>query len=126
MSTKRRTLVRKVKDIAAGWEQHASDATFGGMTLTQFNNKVKPSLDARDESTSLKLQRRAKRGEIVSADATSRLAARMVAKAVEGDPSHGPDSALLAAMGFVPDSLKKSGKTNRSNGNGNGNGQPHP
>ena len=125
MSTKRRSLVQKVKDIAAAWEEHAPDATFGGMTLTQFNNKVKASLDARAESTSLKLQRRAKRGEIVSSDATSRFAARMVVNAVEGDPAHGPDSALLAGMGFVPDSLKKSGKTNRSNGNGNGNGQPH-
>ena len=53
------------------------------------------------------------------------IATRMVVKAVEGDPAHGPDSALVAAMGFVPDSLKRSGKTNRSNGNGNGNGQPH-
>ena len=125
MSTKRRSLAQKVKDIAAAWEQHAPDVTFGGMTLTQFNNKVKPSLDARDESQALKLQRRAKRGEIVTADAATRLAARMVVKAVEGDPAHGPDSALVAAMGFVPDSLKRSGKTNRSNGNGNGNGQPH-
>ena len=43
-----------------------------------------------------------------------------------GDPSYGSDSPLYGAAGFVTDSLRASGKTNRTNGNGNGNGQPHP
>jgi len=34
--------------IIGGWEEHAADATFGGLTLTQYKTKVKSSFDARD------------------------------------------------------------------------------
>ena len=29
--------------LIAGWEEHAADATFGGLTLQQFKTKLKPS-----------------------------------------------------------------------------------
>src|SRR5437870_2164841 len=112
MSGKSRPLVRKVSEMVTAWEEHAADATFAGMTLPQFKNKVKGSLDARTASQSLKSERGAKRTEIAQADAVTRLACTQVAGAVVGDPEHGPDSPLYAKMGYVTISLRSSGKTN--------------
>ena len=123
MPRKSRNPVTRAQTIADAWEQFAPDATFAGMTLTQYRNRTKPSFDVRDEHSALRAQQRGKREEILGADDITRLANKQVAAAVRADPTHGSDSPLLAAMDYVTDSMKKSGKTNR---NGNGNGQPHP
>ena len=36
-----------IESLLAGWEEHAPNTTFGGKTLPQFKQAVKPSLDAR-------------------------------------------------------------------------------
>jgi len=42
--------------VIAGWDEHADEATFSGLTLAQFKLKVKPSLDARIEIEVLERQ----------------------------------------------------------------------
>jgi hypothetical protein len=37
----------RITNVTFAWEQLAADETLAGMTLAQFKNKVKPSLDAR-------------------------------------------------------------------------------
>ena len=106
--------------IAKAWEDHASDATFAGMSLSRFRTTVQPSDDTREALTSITGQRRAKRDERMAADRTSKDAIQRVVNHVKADPDHGPDSPLLAAMGYVTLSNRKSGKTNKKNGNGNG------
>ena len=110
--------------VATAWNDHAADAEFAGMTLAQFRTATKASSDTRDALVSLTAQRRAKRDERDSVDAVSRDAVQRVVAAVRSDPDHGPDSPLLAAMGYVTRSARKTGKTNKTNGNGqvNGNG----
>ena len=108
--------------VATAWDDHAADAEFAGMTLTQFRTATKASSDTRDALVSLTAQRRAKRDERDSVDAASRDAVQRVVAAVRSDPDHGPDSPLLAAMGYVTRSARKTGKTNKTNGNGQANG----
>ena len=104
--------------IATAWADHAADSTFAGMTLQQYRNAIKPSLDTRDALVSLTAQSRAKRDERGLTDASTRDAMQRVVAAVKADPEHGMDSPLLAAMGYVTRSTRKSGKTNKPNNHG--------
>ena len=110
--------------VATAWNDHAPDVEFAGMTLAQFRTATKASSDTRDALVSLVAQRRAKQDERNSVDLASRDTVQRVVAAVRSDPDHGPDSPLLAAMGYVTRSARKTGKTNKTNGNGpvNGNG----
>jgi hypothetical protein len=123
---KRLNTAQKAEAIANAWEDHAPDAKFAGMTVTQFRNATKPSTDGRSQKASLRSQLRGSIEQVVTSDAGTRKTNNQVVSAIRGDPSFGPDSPLYAAAGFVTDSLRKSGKTNKKNGNGNGNGQPQP
>ncbi len=114
----------RAKTIGDAWESIASTATLAGKTLAQYRNTVSASQDLRDELDALIAQVRGKREEIIAADAVTRDLNKKVVAAVRADPAHGSDSPLLAAMDYVTDSERKSGKTNKKNGNGNGNGQP--
>ena len=100
--------------VATAWNDHAPTAQFAGMTLAQFQTATKTSADTRDAVTSLTAQRRAKQDERNAADAANRNAIQMVVGAVRSDQAHGPDSPLLAAMGYVTRSARKTGKTNKS------------
>ena len=42
-----------INALIKGWEKHAADATFSGLTLAQFKTKVKASLDTRVEIENL-------------------------------------------------------------------------
>jgi len=120
MSKKNRNVAVKVQMIADAWESLAADATFAGMTLTQFRNRVKPSLDLREELAAMDSQRTAKAEQRDDADRASLQVVQMVANAVKGDPNYGPDHPLLQSMGYVRKSARWSGLTRKSNGNGNG------
>jgi len=100
--------------VSTAWNDHAPDAQFSGMTMAQFQAKTQASTDTRDAVTSLTAQRRAKMDELNAADAASRNAIQMVVGAVRSDPANGPDSPLLAAMGYVTRSARKTGKTNKN------------
>ena len=117
-----RRTAERLQQIATGWETLAPSATFGGMTLAQFRNRVKPSLDSRDELATIHSQRTAKIDERVDADRASLDAAELVVNAVKGDPNYGPDHPILESMGYVRKSARRSGLTKKSNGNGNGAG----
>ena len=110
--------------VATAWNDHAADAEFAGMTLAQFRTATKASADTRDALVSLSAQRRAKRDERDSVDLASRDTIQRVVAAVKSDPDQGLDSPLLAAMGYVTRSARKTGKTNKTSANGqvNGNG----
>jgi hypothetical protein len=110
--------------VATAWNDHAPDAEFAGMTLAQFRAATKASWDTRDALVSLVAQHRAKQDERNSVDLASRDTVQRVVAAVRSDPDYGSDSPLLAAMGYVTRSARKTGKTNKTNGNGqvNGNG----
>src|SRR5438552_828290 len=96
-----KNIANKADVIASAWESIAPNDSFGGMTLAQYRNKAKASSDVREVLTSLETQRRAKLDERTDADTMCRSATDLVVNAVRGDPNHGPDSSLLAAMGYT-------------------------
>ena len=77
------------------------------MTLARFKAAVQPSLAARDEVASLDGQRPVSLNKRAAADQDSNDTMLMVVNAVKGDPDHGEDSALYAAMGYVRKSERR-------------------
>ena|ERR1019366_9544125 len=104
--------------IATAWGANAASDKFAGMTLAQFRAATQPSSDVRDTLVSLKSQQQASRGSRRTADAASRDAVQNVVNSVKSDPDHGADSPLLAAMGYVTRSARKTGKTNKATTHG--------
>src|SRR5436190_12606427 len=98
-----------------GWQEHAADATFAGLTLAQFKAKLKPSLDARAAIESLERQLDGTRVDRDNADVVSEEIANNVVNSVKGDPNFGENSALYASFGYVRKDDRKSGLTRAAN-----------
>ena len=97
--------------VIAGWEEHAADASFSGLTLAQFKTKVKPSLDARAVIEDLDRQLDGARVDRKNADVTSVEVAANVVNSVKGDNNFGENSALYASFGYIRKDDRKSGLT---------------
>ena len=113
--TNPKAISNRINGIIAGWEQHAPESTFGGLTLTQYKTKVKPSLEARDEVSGLTVQLNAARVERNNADVSSEEITNNVVNSVKGDPTHGENSALYASFGYIRKDHRKSGLTRATN-----------
>jgi hypothetical protein len=83
------------------------------MTLAEFRAAVQPSIDERSAIASLEALRSAAVARKNAADAASRAAIFAVANAVRADSAHGPDGALYRALGYVPQSERRSGLTRK-------------
>jgi hypothetical protein len=103
----------RLNAIVTAWNDHAATHTFGGMTLAQFKEAIKPSFDARDVIADLEKQIGAAQNTRNDADATSSAKAKLVINGVVGDPAFGPDSSLYEAMGYVRESERKTGLTRK-------------
>ncbi len=101
--------------VIAGWEEHAADASFSGLTLAQFKTKVKPSLDARAAVEDLNRQLDGARVDRKNADVTSVEVAANVVNSVKGDTNFGENSALYASFGYIRKDDRKSGLTRIAN-----------
>jgi hypothetical protein len=101
--------------VTDGWEEHAADATFAGLTLAQFKAKVKPSLDARAAIETAERQLDGARVDRDNADVVSEEIANNVVNSVKGDPSFGENSALYASFGYIRKDDRKSGLTRAAN-----------
>src|SRR4051794_35499486 len=100
-----------INAVIDGWEEHAADATFSGLTLAQFKAKVKTSLDTRAEIETLSRQLDGVRVDRDNADITSEEITNHVVNSVKGDSSFGENSALYASFGYVRKDDRKSGLT---------------
>ena len=83
------------------------------MTVEQFNEKVKPSLDTREELTTLRSQTTDSRLNRHDADTASMELAQFVVSSVKGDPEEGENSGLYAEMGYTPKADRRSGLTRK-------------
>ena len=99
----------KIDRVTNAWETLRADKPFAAMSLTQFKNKVKGSLDARAKIAGLESQLTAALNERDDADQASNEALQFVVKAVKGDPVEGEDGELYEAMGYVRKSERRSG-----------------
>lgn len=103
----------KLDRMIKAWETLAPDETFAGMTLPQFKAAVQPSYTARDEIAALEAQVNGKLAQRDVSDKVSVQKAQAVVNAVLASETHGPDSALYESFGYVRQSEKKSGLTQR-------------
>lgn len=103
-----------INEITDAWEELAPDKSFGGMTLAEFQAKVKPSLDSRKKLSGAKDQRINAQSDRTKNDEASRSALLLVVNAIKGDPTEGEDSALYEACGYVPKSKRKSGLSRKA------------
>lgn len=100
---------KKINDIIKAWSRFAPAKTFGGMTLVQFKDKVKASLDSREIITQLETDIDTEQTNRDTADMASLFAASLVVNSVKGDPEHGEDSPLYEAIGYIRKSARKTG-----------------
>jgi hypothetical protein len=98
-----------INDVAKAWEEIAKDAVLAEMTLAQFKNKVKASLDYRAEIESLERQLNAARYNRDLADVVSNAECLLVVGGVKTHREHGENSALYKAIGYVPKDERKNG-----------------
>ena len=103
-----------IDDVSKAWEEIAKDTTFADMTLTQFKNKVKPSVDYRTEIATLELQLIAARYNRDLADIVSNQECLLVVGSVKTHREHGENSALYKTMGYVPKDERKNGLVRQS------------
>ena len=106
---KQKTVFDQIKTTSKAWKELRGKKSFAEMSLEQFNLKVKPSLDARDEIADLRVQIKDAIARRNTADQVSNAACVDVGRAVAGDKSEGPDSPFYKALGYVPTSERKSG-----------------
>jgi hypothetical protein len=115
MATNVKGIGEHLNAVIDGWEEHAADATFAGLTLAQFKAKLKPSLDARAAIESLERQLDGTRVDRDNADVVSEAIATNVVNSVKGDPTFGENSALYASFGYIRKNDRKSGLTRAAN-----------
>jgi len=85
--------------ILNAWQTLASDKTFGGMTVAQFEAAIAPPKTTRATVADLEDQMTHAKNSRDDADEVSLAKAALVVAGVVGDPAFGPDSSLYEAMG---------------------------
>lgn len=104
----------RIESFRAAWRDMAPDATFAGMTLTEFEEAVAPPVKLRGEIVALERQWEGKKAEKLIADAAANELLDLVVNSVRGTPGFGSDCALYRALGYVRKSERKSGLTRKS------------
>jgi len=103
----------KLQKVIDAWTTLRPTKSFSGLTLTQFQAQVQPSLAARDQLVTLSNQMTDSRTQRRLSDAASLTLAQQVVNSVKGDPAEGEDGPLYAAMGYVPKNSRRSGLTRK-------------
>ncbi|HEX8464159.1 MAG TPA: hypothetical protein VF627_06015 [Abditibacterium sp.] len=103
----------RYEKIEEAFKTLAPAATFGGMTLVQFQTAIQPSIAARAEVARLEDELKAALVARDNADLETLKDCDLVVKGVVGDPNFGDDSALYEAMGYIRKSDRKSGLTRK-------------
>jgi hypothetical protein len=99
--------------IVKAWGKFAPAATFGGMTLEQYTNKVQPSLDARGQISTRETEIKSWTDKRDDADVVTDQTNGLVIKGIVGDVNYGDNSDLYEACGYIRKSEKKSGLTRK-------------
>ena len=114
MKNRTKNNITKLNRIADAWEKLAPEATFAGLTLTQFKAKVKPTLDKLALLNAIEAEITGHRQELMDISNDSYVWGKKVVQSVRGDVDYGDDCPLYSAMGFVRSSERKSGLTRKA------------
>ncbi len=104
----------KIELYRTAWRDGAVEASFAGMTLSQFEVATSVPLDLRSEIAELELELKRKKAEMADADLTALELLKLVVNSVRGTAGFGDNSPLYANLGYVRLQDRKSGKTNKS------------
>lgn len=104
----------RLNKLLGAWDDLAKDKSFAGMTLTEFQGKVQPSLDSRQEIKDLEEQIADATNRRDDADRQTLPLMQLVVNAIKGDPTLGDDSSLYEAAGYVRRSERKSGLSRKA------------
>jgi hypothetical protein len=116
----------KLNRILNAWKTLASDKTFAGMTVVQFETDISPSFTTRQQLEDLDDQRTHLLNTRANADTTSLAKGGPGRCRRPGRSSFGPDSSLIEAMGYVRKSERKSGLTRKGSNAPSTGGTPPP
>ena len=106
-------ILRRVEGVVVAWRQIAPAASFGGMTLAEFDSEVAQSIEIRNRVTELETELAAALGRRALADLVTNEKLKLVVNAVKGNPAYGENSDLYRAMGYVPAAERASGLTRK-------------
>ncbi len=103
---------RREKFLAA-WLEFAPDATFAGLTLAEFDEGSKESIQIRE--TMRAAQTKLAGLQLTRAKADDMLNEKLIliANSIRGTPEFGQDCELYRSLGFIPKSERKTGKVAR-------------
>jgi hypothetical protein len=116
----------KLNRILNAWKTLASDKSFGGMTVEQFEAAIGPSFTARRQLDDLDNTRTHLINSRNDADDASLARAAAAVAGMNADPEFGPDSSLVEACGYKRLSERKSGLTRKRKTDGGGTRLPTP
>lgn len=108
----------KIRQVLNAWRDLAANKEFAGMKLDQAEAKFQPSFDARQQLSQLENQMGQTINQRDDADEVSMDTVQLIISAVAGDPTQGPDSPLIEAMGRTRKSERKTGLTRKKTGKG--------
>ena len=120
MKTSMTTIERKIEQALRAWESNCPEQSFAEMTLTQFKQELQPYFDAKAKFAAANTAWDATRQEQTTACLKALELTKGVASSVKGHPKFGENSAVYAAMGYVPKSERSSGLTRKRETNKNG------
>ena len=103
----------KLRQILNAWKTLASDKSFSGQTVEQFEAFIQPSFTARQDLDDLDDRRTHLLNTRADADEASLAKAAAIVAGVQADPAFGPDSSLFESMGYTRKSERKSGLTRK-------------
>lgn len=106
-------IASRIDQVINAWEELRPTKSFGGMTLDQFKTQIAASETSRESVKALQTQLRHSRQNRRKSDQDSIKLLSLVVNSVKGDPAEGGDGPLYAAMGYVPESQRRSGLTRK-------------
>ena len=107
--------VDKAGQVSVAWQQHAPAASFAGMTLEQFREKIGASQTARDKVAAAEADLRGFIAARAAADVATRDTVTLVVNSIRGNPEFGPNSEIYRACGYVAFGERASGLTRKGN-----------
>jgi len=103
--------INKIVRVGDAWKSSAPEATFGNMTLDQFDEQVKPALDSHDRVNYL-IAELVKEKKLLADNIKGCVGvAKRAVNGMLAHPDFGYDSPLYAAMGYTRKSDRKTGRT---------------
>lgn len=101
--------VDRAGQVSTAWGQHAPAASFAGMTLEQFREKIGLSQAAREKVAEAESNLRGAIAGRANADLVTRDTVTLVVNAIRGNPEFGPNSELYRGCGYITFGERASG-----------------